>query len=253
MDDGSYLSDLLLEFNEEMERGALTCLEYSCGHRRWRDEAILHEWCLREPKPVWGSSERLQEVKGCSGHMTGVTQTSRLTRFSTPCVNISVQQEKRIKNLRLKSGECRLCSEEQKKDYRKSKLVPKLPPKRKIKECRLVPVFPAFLRKTRKNNVATFSFTSVSPEESKKRSKTSRWKGSARYIRTTCCSCLRRAFMTCTETAASSFLPLFHFLLLSPFSCCKCCRNKTKPVMVCWRVRSVHARKHKSVNVLIHV
>lgn len=24
MDDGSYLSDLLLEFNEEMERGALT-------------------------------------------------------------------------------------------------------------------------------------------------------------------------------------------------------------------------------------
>lgn len=87
-------------------------------------------------------------MKGCSGHVAGVTQTSRLTRFSTPCVNISVQQEKRIKNLRLKSGECRLCSEEQKKDYRKSKLVPKLPPKRKIKECRLVPVFPAFLRKT---------------------------------------------------------------------------------------------------------
>lgn len=52
MDDGSYLSDLLLEFNEEMERGALTRHEYSCGHRRWRDEAILHEWCLGEPKPV---------------------------------------------------------------------------------------------------------------------------------------------------------------------------------------------------------
>lgn len=57
------------------------------------------------------------------------------------------------------------------------KLVLKLPPKRrrqKMSADARVPVFSAFLRKTRKNNVATFSFTSVSPEESKKRSKTSR-------------------------------------------------------------------------------
>lgn len=98
MDDGSYLSDLLLEFNEEKERGALAPHEYSCRHRGWRDEAIRRERCPREPEPAWGSSERLQEVKGRSGHVTGVAQTSHLARFFTPCVNISVQQETGSKN-----------------------------------------------------------------------------------------------------------------------------------------------------------
>lgn len=54
--------------------------------------------------------QMLQEVKGCSGHVTSHTLLHTL-----PCVNVSVQQETRGKNLRLKSKQCRVCSEEKKK------------------------------------------------------------------------------------------------------------------------------------------